>query len=649
MKKLLVAIITISAILQGCTNPVKTTDATLDKLHAPQPADVKLKGAIGKKIDTFIQERVLSQHAKEAIFDEAERAFWNPIDDQLGTAGEWRGEFWGKLAISAARVQNYTQDKDLKDFLKKTAYNVMATQHDDGYIGSYKNKLFLKVDDPTINRPKMGWACPWCWNLWCRKYTLWGLLAIYETNQDAMILESARRSADQYIDMLHDNNIKICDTGTFEGMPSMSILKPMLILYRYTGDKKYLDFSKEIVSYWNRDGNPAPNFFRNVMKADPIHEWYPMPEKWAKAYEMMSCLQGLVEYYRVTGDKKALETVKEMHARIWKHERNIIDGVGYNDMFVGAVNEINGVTEICDSIHWMRLSYELFLVTGDAKYMDILETTALNAFLAGIYRDGKWAARGVRSHTNHMTSPGQKSQYSHCCVNNVPRGFMDIAQSVAMADKNNNIYVNLYIPAVVNIDNTKIEISDGYLQTGEVFIKASAKSPKTIKFRIPSWSKKFSVDGKSYTGEWAEVKLEGDKKFCVKFDFTPRIVHSNLKATNYPQNCNTTNRWIANYGQMPDYSMLRKEPAATIRVGPILLARTKKNGNTDKEMFDFKSINNTKSRVLSLIPSTSQYSMCAWVIVIDTPDGVMRTKVCDFSTAGDEMSDDNTRLFSIFF
>ena len=105
-----------------------------------------------------------------------------------------------------------------------------------------------------------------------------------------------------------------------------------------------------------------------------------------------------------------------------------------------------------------------------------------------------------------------------------------------MADKNNNIYVNLYIPAVVNIDNTKLEISDGYLQTGEVFIKASTKSPKTMKFRIPSWSKKFSVDGKSYTGEWAEVKFEGDKKFCVKFDFTPRIVHSNLKPTNYPQN-----------------------------------------------------------------------------------------------------------------
>ena len=374
MKKIFIPLIASVAILQGCCNNiVKTTDTNSDKLQAPQPADVKIKGPIGKKIDTFINERILSDFAKENIFPEAERAFSHPIDDELVTIGEWRGEFWGKLAISASRIQNYTQDAELKKFLKQTAYKVMSYQHDDGYIGSYKNKLFLKVDDPIANREKIGWACPWCWNLWCRKYTLWGLLAIYDTNKDPMILESARRSADQYIDMLHDNKIKICDTGTFVGMPSMSILKPMLILYRYTGDKKFLDFSKEIVSYWHRAGNPAPNFFENIKTDKAIHQWYPEPEKWAKAYEMMSCLQGLLEYYRVTGDKKCLDTVKEMHARLWKHERNAIDGVGYNDQFANGANEINGITETCDSIHWMRLSHELFLITGDAKYMDIFE------------------------------------------------------------------------------------------------------------------------------------------------------------------------------------------------------------------------------------------------------------------------------------
>lgn len=649
MKKLIIPVILMATILQGCcNNTIKTSDTIADKMQAPQPADVKIKGRIGKKIDTFIQERVLSNFAKEEIFPESEKAFANPIDDEYETVGEWRGEFWGKLAISASRVQNYTQDAKLKKYLKQTAYNVMSYQHDDGYIGSYKNKLFLKVDDPIANRAKFGWACPWCWNLWCRKYTLWGLLSIYETNNDPMILESARRSADQYIDMLHDNKIKICDTGTFVGMPSMSILKPMLILYRYTGDKKFLDFSKEIVSYWDRDGNPAPNFFKNIKTDKAIHEWYPEPEKWAKAYEMMSCLQGLLEYYRVTGDKKCLDTVKEMHARLWKHERNAIDGVGYNDQFANGANEINGVTETCDSIHWMRLSYELFLITGDAKYMDIFETTALNAFLAGIYRDGKWAARGVRSHTRHMTSPGQKSKFSHCCVNNVPRGFMDMAQSLAMSDKCGNVYVNLYIPATVKLGCTNVEILDGYLQNGETYITISTKSPKTVKFRIPSWSKKLLIDGKSYTGDWAEVKVDGKKTFFLKFDFTPRIVHSKLKATDYPEKSNTNWRWIASQQQQPTYALLRKTPGATIRVGPLLLARSKKIGNTEKEMFESKSINNTKCEV-KLIPDISQYSMCCWVAIIKTPNGVIRTRVCDLSTANDEISDDDHLVHSIFF
>lgn len=649
MRKILILAIASMAALQGCRDgSAKTEDAVADKLRAPQPADVKVKGAIGKKIDTFIQERILSDFAKEAIFPEAERAFSNPVDDQDGTIGEWRGEFWGKLAISAARAQNYTQDAELKKFLRQTAYRVMSTQQADGYIGSYKNKLFLKVDNPEANRPKIGWACPWCWNLWCRKYTLWGLLAIYDTNKDPKILESARRSADQLVDMLHANKIKICDTGTFVGMPSMSILKPMLILYRRTGDKKFLDFSSEIVSYWGRDGNPAPNFFQNIKTNKAVHEWYPKPEKWAKAYEMMSCLQGLLEYYRVTGDKKCLDTVKEMHARLWERERNIIDGVGYNDMFSNAAGEINGITEICDSIHWMRLSHELFLITGDAKYMDIFETTALNAFLAGVYRDGKWAARGVRSHAIHMTAPGQKALFSHCCVNNVPRGFMDLAQSIAVSDKRGNIFVNLYIPAAVNVGGAKIEIADGYLQYGETFVKVSAKTPKTVKFRIPPWSGTLKIDGKTYTGDWAEIEAAGEKTFSLKFDFAPRIVHSKLKPANYPKDGNSSKRWAGRSQQQPTCDLLRKTPAATMRVGPLLLARSKKIGNTEKEMFESESINNTDCSV-KLYPDISQYSMCAWVAAIKTSKGVIYTRVCDFSTAGDEMSHDNPLLFSIFF
>ena len=81
----------------------------------------------------------------------------------------------------------------------------------------YKQKNFLRVNDLDKAREAVGWDCNWCWNLWCRKYTLWGLLEIYKLNKDPAVLETAKRATDQYISMLKSENVKICDTGTFVG------------------------------------------------------------------------------------------------------------------------------------------------------------------------------------------------------------------------------------------------------------------------------------------------------------------------------------------------------------------------------------------------------------------------------------------------
>ena len=257
-------------------------------------------GYVGEKMDAFFKNRVLSDEAKNKIFEEAEKAFSERIDDESVYVGYWRGEFWGKLAISASGVCEYTGDKNLKNFLSKKAAVLASLQDTDGYLGSYKQKNFLRVNDLDKAREAVGWDCNWCWNLWCRKYTLWGLLEIYKLNKDPAVLETAKRATDQYISMLKSENVKICDTGTFVGMPSMSILKPMLILYRETGDAKYLDFAKELVSYWDRDGNPPPNLLRNAFSAEPVRLWYPQLKSWEKAYEMMSCFEGLLEYWRNT-------------------------------------------------------------------------------------------------------------------------------------------------------------------------------------------------------------------------------------------------------------------------------------------------------------------------------------------------------------
>lgn len=617
-------------------------------VEVPELQNVKIKGPIGEKMNTFFQNRIFSDCGKYEVFAEAERAFTNPQDDAKKAVGVWQGEFWGKLAISASRVYDYSQNPELKKFLRESTQRIMDCQQADGYIGSYQNKLFLKVTDLEAAKKVMNWRCNWCWNLWCRKYTLWGMLEVYRITNDKNILDSAKRSMDQYIDMLKSNNIKICDTGTFEGMPSMSILKPLLVLYRYTDDNKYLDFAKEIVSYWDRDGNPAPNFLQNAFSDKPVHEWYPNPERWAKAYEMMSCLQGLVEYYRVTGDKKSLDAVVKIHEKLWRNERNLLSSVGYNDMFSHAAAELNGVTEPCDAIHWMRLTHELFLVTADPKYMDIFEETFYNAFLAGVYRDGKWGARGVRSHGRSFTAEIQADfMKNHCCVNNMPRGFMDMAQSVATF-KDDTIYINLYNPYSANLKDAKVDVSDGYLQYGKAVVSVSSKTPKNVMLRIPAWSRETFVNGEPVkSGGWHEIKNVTNGNFDIKFDNSARVVNSELPSRQIDKKSNSFRRWIDK--TLYDTDVMRNSPAATIRVGPLLLARSKYMGNTQKEMFESESVNN-KNASCKLTPLRSDTTMCGWIAEIKTPDGkTVKTNVCDLSSAGDKISIDDEKFYSIFF
>ncbi len=626
----------------------KVPYAKSDILKVSELQDVKIKGPIGEKMENFFQNRIFSAYAKKEIFGEAESAFTNPQDDITGVVGLWQGEFWGKLAISAARVCRYSQNSELKSFIERSTNRIIKCQDTDGYIGSYKNKKFLKVTDLQAAKAVMKWECNWCWNLWCRKYTLWGLLESYKLGENPEVLNAARRATDQYIDMLESEKIRICDTGTFVGMPSMSILKPMLILYRYTGDKKYLDFSRQIVSSWDRDDNAAPNLIRNAFTGKPVHEWYPVPEKWAKAYEMMSCLEGLCEYYRVAGDERVLEAVKRIHEKIWAHERNPLGSVGYNDMFSNGASYINGITEPCDAIHWMRLNHELFRITADPKYMDIFEETFFNAFLAGVYRDGKWGARGVRSHARPLTANIQAGFVkNHCCVDNMPRGFMDMAQSVAFSS-GDKIYITLYAPATVKLGDASIEISDGYLQYGKVDVNVLAKTPKTVMLRIPSWSKTAFVDGKKVNSGWCEIKTLGPRRMEIKFDHSARVVSSNLPPVKIDKKSYEYRRWFSgDKALMEEVSMLEK-PAARIMVGPLILAKSKHIGNSESEMFNFETINNKGAKCV-LKPAESNSVMCAWEAEISTPEGSFKTKVCDLSSACDEISENDEKLYSIFF
>ena len=90
-----------------------------DAMKTPRLRDVRLKGVPAAKMNDLIRARLTSDFAKLNVFAEARRAFVDRDDDCKGHGGVWRGEFWGKQMLSAARVADYLADPSFTKFVKE--------------------------------------------------------------------------------------------------------------------------------------------------------------------------------------------------------------------------------------------------------------------------------------------------------------------------------------------------------------------------------------------------------------------------------------------------------------------------------------------------------------------------------------------------
>ena len=607
--------------------------------------DVRLGGVPAGKMHNFFRARMLDTTAQRDVFGEARSAFRDRDDDEKAVlpdrkmGGIWRGEFWGKLMLGTARVADYLQDPALTKFVKEECHRMIALQDPDGYLGSYADKENVWI--PESAKPAMRAAYGWntVWNLWNRKYAIWAMLMAYRTTGDRAILASTERQMDQWIEMMHRLGLPLFVTGQPEkvGLPSMSILKPLLMLYAETGKRTYLDYAKEMLPDWDRADGACPNFFRNADRADALHTWYPNPSRWAKSYEMMSCLDGLLEYTRLTGDARALETVRKIYDNLLRTELNVLGDVGYVDQFYGAATQPNASTEVCDTIHWIRLSLDLYLMTGDVRYCDAIELAYFNAFLAGVYRDGTWGAFAVRGTACHETDRQCGYAYNHCCVNNVPRTFMDMAEGTVTRDRAGVFHVNFYQDATATLDGVDFAVSGNYPVGNVVTVKASDPAAKVV-FRTPAWCPKLDV-AQPEKGVWR-----------LTFDMNPRLLDGPDTAVAKKEGWHYA-RYLCREQPLrsPLRDSYRATPAATVMVGPLLLAKSRRTGATQTELMDLATVRG-QGYAVKVTPVACEDVWGAWDVELTKPGApTIRTRACDYQSAGDDPYADGSVRFSIWF
>lgn len=587
-----------------------------DQLSPLDPKDIYLYGSIDNKIRLLIDNLYMRVDFTKLV------DFFRLKLDPFAA-----GEFWGKMMRSACALYQYTLDSSLKKIIDDSFRDMISVQKEDGEIST----------TPKRAQPNGTHGS----DLWERKYVLLGLWAYYEATLNDRALQTMIKLADYTERQVGAcPKIPIIETGwAFEGIESSSILEPVMKLYRLTGKEQYLRLGKHIVE--ETGACKRQNIFEAVRKGaypKDIGDNGNPEESIAKAYEMMSCFEGLLEYYRATGEKRWLDITNIFVQKVIEREITIIGsggadrpynlgpGVGeqWNDTAFEQTNpDIELMMETCVTITWMKLCHQLLRLSADSRLADQIEISMYNALFGALKPTGDFfdyfpKFNGKRnSKVNFSTNIGDFPL--SCCTANGPAGIGLIPQTAIMKFSE-GMAINFFETAKSNskINNiaVTIEIISRYPSENKVMIKVKPDIPVSfgIKIRIPTWSltTSITINGKRQknvkSGRYYEIfrQWQPEDIIVVTLDLRCRIISA------------------------PHGSNRGGDAFAALRYGPIVLCRDKR---LDPEF----------NSPVSFVQDEEGFVFCERTSVTDIPDVQVALQVkttngfitvIDYSSAG---------------
>lgn len=465
----------LAAILLLCGGRVSAAPSSLE---LTSPENVRVAGYLGQCLQGCLEHNVKT----------TDGIYLTDIFKSKAETHTWQTEFWGKWMHAAVPLYRYAQDSGLKANIDASVVNLLATQRDDGYIGNY-------TDAAQTAGP---------WDIWGRKYTILGLLHYYDLTGDQKSLQAACRVADHLMTQVGPGLKDLYKTGNYHGMASCSVLEAILWLHKRTGDARYFEFAKYIASQLEDPADGA-KLISKALAGEDVGSRFPHPAKWwswengMKAYEMMSCYQGLLEMYLATGEARYLDAAAATARNIIKTEINVTgSGAAFECWYHGAERETEPafhMMETCVTTTWMRFCQTLLRLTGDPIYADQLERTLYNAFLAAMSHDCATFSKYCPLEGKRGRGEDQSRMKTNCCIANGPRGFVALLESILMAGTD-SVLVNLYTASKASIGvpgadlNVTAEQTTDYPvnDTVTLTVTPSRSATFSLKPRIPAWS-----------------------------------------------------------------------------------------------------------------------------------------------------------------
>jgi DUF1680 family protein len=475
----------------------RTVNKVSDRFAPADPGVIRLQGFLGERYRKNEMARLLAKNEDEMLSGFQKRPGKHP----------YVGQHVGKWIHAATLTWVNTKNEALRAKLDRVVSRLIAAQKEDGYLGTY-------ADDAH-----WGMGKDQQWDVLVHKYVMLGLLTYHNHTGDQASLEASKKIGDLLVSTFSINGdsgmrLDLNERSTHAGMASGSVLEPMVLLYRATGDEKYLSFARFIADHW--EANNGPRIISTLTEKRSVKLTGD-----GKAYDMLSCLVGLCELHRTTGEQRYLIPAINAWNDITANHLLITGSGSSRELWTAPRQFLSGAkddtAETCVTVAWIQLTNQLLRLTGDPRYAEELEKTFYNHLPAAQKPDGSaWA---------YFTALDGKKSYQteqNCCTSSGPRGWALLPTFVYMTD-DDGIAVNFLTSssASLKINGETVIVRQETLFPVSGSVTIAVTVPKPMKFalrvRVPSWSK---IDGlKAKPGGYWLLRQTWSRTQTIKLNF----------------------------------------------------------------------------------------------------------------------------------
>lgn len=408
-----------------------------------------------------------------------------------------------KIIEAASYSLQTFPDAKLEANIDSLIYFIGEAQEDDGYLYTTR----------TIGKNVHEWAGSKRWEMVHElSHELYNLghmyeaaVAHYTATGKRSLLDIAIKSADLVCQEFGEGEGQIADVPGHQEI-EIGLVK----LYRATNDERYLNQAKFFLDIRGRQGVGNPK------KYDQSHiPVTQQSEAVGHAVRGAYMWTAMADIAAITGDVAYMEAID----RIW---HDVVDGKYYINGGIGATNHgeafgesyqlpnMSAYCETCAAVGNAFWNHRMFLMTGDSKFIDVLERSMYNNILDGVSQSGDHFF-----YPNPLASYGQHERQEWfgcaCCPPNVAR-FLPSMPGYIYAQQDTDVYVNLYISSETTFDvagkSLNIMQESGFPFEGNVKLTVTAKDPVGVKLklRVPGYvmDRPVPSDLYSYVGPKSE-------------------------------------------------------------------------------------------------------------------------------------------------